>query len=128
LPLVKLFADEFDNEILLVSVPEGAESEQYTETMKQYLDGIAAGLDSDKTATRILLGGSGAARMILSFSESEKADLIVMATHGRGGAHRIEQLPLGSVPTRVIEKTTCPVLLVPVRRSTAGKNESYETI
>ncbi len=117
LPLVKLLADEFDNEVLLISVPEGAESENYAETMQQYLDGIAARLDSEKTQTKVLLGGSGPARTVLAFAESEQADLIVMATHGRGGKHRIEQLPLGSVPTRVIEKTTCPVLLVPVRQS-----------
>ena len=117
LPLVKLLADEFDNEVLLISVPEGAESENYEETMQQYLDGIAAGLNSEKTRTKVLLGGSGPARTVLSFAESERADLIVMATHGRGGAHRVEQLPLGSVPTRVIEKTNCPVLLVPVRQS-----------
>lgn len=117
LPLVKLLADEFDNEVLLVSVPEGAESENYAETMQQYLDGIAAKLDSEKTLTKVLLGGSGPARTILAFAESEQADLIVMATHGRGGKHRIEKLPLGSVPTRVIEKTKCPVLLVPVRQS-----------
>ena len=117
LPLVKLIADEFHNEVLLISVPEGAESENYAETMQQYLDGIAAGLDSEKTRTKALLGGSGPARTILAFAESENADLIVMATHGRGGAERVETLSLGSVSTRVIAKTKCPVLLVPVRQT-----------
>lgn len=120
LPLVKLLADTFENEVLLISVPEGAESESYGSTIEKYLDEIAAGLDSEKTRTKILLGGSGAARTILAFAESEHADLIVMATHGRGGAHRIEQLPLGSVPTRVIKKTKCPILLVPVRPASDG--------
>ena len=124
LPLVKLLADEFHNEVLLVSVPEGAESENYAETMQQYLDGIAARLDSEKTQTKVLLGGSGPARTILAFAESEQSDLIVMATHGRGGAHRVEQLPLGSVPTRVIEKTKCPVLLVPVRQISEISSEA----
>ncbi len=124
LPLVKLLADEFHNEVLLVSVPEGAESENYAQTMQQYLDGIAARLDSEKTQTKVLLGGSGPARTILAFAESEQSDLIVMATHGRGGAHRVEQLPLGSVPTRVIEKTKCPVLLVPVRQISEISSEA----
>ena len=119
LPFVKLLADTFDNEVLLVSVPEGAESENYQTTMQTYLDGIAANLDSAKTATKVLLGGSGPARTIVAFAEDERADLIVMATHGRGGAERREQLPLGSVPTRVIEKTKCPVLLIPARHSAA---------
>lgn len=117
LPFVKLLADKFDNEVLLVSVPEGSESDTLAATMEQYLSGIAAELDSEKTSTRVLLGGSGPSRTILSFAESEQADLIVMGTHGRGGQERIDYLPLGSVPTRVMEKTKCPVLLVPAKRN-----------
>jgi nucleotide-binding universal stress UspA family protein len=120
LPLVKLLADTFDNKMLLVSVPEGAESENYEATMQLYLSGIAAQLDSAKTATQVLLGGSGPARTIISFAEDEKADLIVMATHGRGGTERIKNLPLGSVPTRVIQKTKCPILLIPGRAVPQG--------
>ncbi len=66
LPTVKLLADKYDGEILLVSVPEGAESEDYAETMKQYLDNIAAKLESPITRTKVLLGGSGPARTILA--------------------------------------------------------------
>lgn len=117
LPVVKMLADFYDNEVLLVSVPEGAESENYQATMQRYLDDIARHLGSEKTQTKVLLGGSGPARTILAFAEEERADLIVMATHGRGGAHRAEHLALGSVPTRVIEKTFCPVLLVPAREA-----------
>jgi len=119
LPMVKTLADKFDGEVLFVSVPEGAESESYAATMQQYLDNIAAKLESPITRTRVLLGGSGPARTILAVAEEELADLIVMATHGRGGAGRIENLPLGSVATRVVEKTICPVLLIPVRQSAA---------
>ncbi len=116
LPMVKTLADKFDGEVLFVSVPEGAESENYSATMQQYLDGIAAKLESPITRTRVLLGGSGPARTILAVAEEMRADLIVMATHGRGGAQRIGNLPLGSVSTRVVEKTKCPVLLIPVRQ------------
>jgi nucleotide-binding universal stress UspA family protein len=117
LPVVKLLADKFDDEVLFVSVPEGAESENYAETMQQYLDNIAAKLESPITRTRVLLGGSGPARTILAVAEEEQADLIVMATHGRGGVSRIGNLPLGSVSTRVVAKTRCPVLLIPVRQT-----------
>ena len=119
LPMVKTLADKFDGEVLFVSVPEGAESESYAATMQQYLDNIAAKLESPITRTKVLLGGSGPARTILGIAEEERADLIVMATHGRGGAERIENLPLGSVSTRVAEKTICPVLLIPVRSQSA---------
>lgn len=116
LPLTKLLADTFDNEILLVSVPEGEESDQYSRSIQKYLDDIAALLESANTRTKVLLGGSGPARTILSHADSENADLIVLATHGRGGASRIDQLPLGSVPTRIITETKCPVLVVPIRQ------------
>ena len=123
LPFVKFLADRFDNEVLLVSVPEGAESENYAETMRHYLDSIAISLESPKTRTTVEFGGSGAARTILQIAESERADLIVMATHGRGGARRREQLPLGSVPTRIIEKTRRPILLVPMCQMPAAETE-----
>jgi nucleotide-binding universal stress UspA family protein len=113
LPFVRTLADGIDNEIFLVSVPEGAESEEYGATAKLYLDGIEDQLNSEKTATNVLFGGSGPARTILAFAESEHADLIVMATTGRGGLERDDRLSLGSVPTRVMEGTKCPVLLVP---------------
>lgn len=119
LPMVKTLADKFDGEVLFVSVPEGAESEGYGATMQQYLDNIAARLESPITRTKVLLGGSGPARTIIAVAEEERADLIVLATHGRGGAERIGKLPLGSVATRVVEKTICPVLLIPVRQSGA---------
>jgi len=46
---------------------------------------------------------------ILSFAKAQKADLIVMGTHGRRGYDR---LVLGSVTNRVMRRTPCPVLAV----------------
>jgi len=46
---------------------------------------------------------------ILAFAEAQKADLIVMGTHGRRG---FDRLMLGSVTERVMRKATCPVLAV----------------
>ena len=46
---------------------------------------------------------------ILSFAEAQKADLIVMGTHGRRGYDR---LMLGSVTDRVMRRAPCPVLTV----------------
>ncbi len=48
-------------------------------------------------------------REIVSKAEEEKADLIVMSTHGRTG---LEQIMLGSVTAKVVARATCPVLSI----------------
>ena len=46
---------------------------------------------------------------IVRKAEEEKADLIVMSTHGRTG---LEQVMVGSVTARVVARATCPVLSI----------------
>jgi nucleotide-binding universal stress UspA family protein len=46
---------------------------------------------------------------IVKIAEEERADLIVMGTHGRAG---LNHLLLGSVAERVVRLATCPVLTV----------------
>jgi nucleotide-binding universal stress UspA family protein len=46
---------------------------------------------------------------IVKKAEGEKADLIVMSTHGRTG---IEQIMLGSVTAKVVARASCPVLTI----------------
>ncbi|MGA2353310.1 MAG: universal stress protein [Terriglobales bacterium] len=46
---------------------------------------------------------------ILTFAEKQKAELIVMGTHGRRGYDR---LVIGSVTDRVMRRTSCPVLAI----------------
>ena len=50
------------------------------------------------------------AETILSASESERADIIVLGSHERG---RLGRLMLGSVSTRVSDEAHCEVLIVP---------------
>jgi nucleotide-binding universal stress UspA family protein len=61
---------------------------------------------------------------ILSFAQTQKADLIVMGTHGRRG---FDLLMLGSVTDRVMRKATCPVLVVrnPPHDSMAAGKEGH---
>src|ERR1700722_8045105 len=62
---------------------------------------------------------------ILSFAQVQKADLIVMGTHGRRG---FDRLMLGSVTDRVMRRATCPVLAVhkaPPDSVAAGKEWHY---
>ncbi|MGH9353464.1 MAG: universal stress protein [Terriglobia bacterium] len=46
---------------------------------------------------------------ILSFAQDQRADLIVMGTHGRRG---LDRLVMGSVTEHVLRKAPCPVLAV----------------
>jgi nucleotide-binding universal stress UspA family protein len=61
-----------------------------------------------------------AADSILSFAQAQKADGIVMGTHGQRGYDR---LMLGSVTDRVMRRASCPVLAVrnPPRELTADR-------
>ncbi len=44
---------------------------------------------------------------IIAFAKQEKADLIIIGTHG---AKRLEDVLLGSVARRVVKRAPCPVL------------------
>jgi nucleotide-binding universal stress UspA family protein len=46
---------------------------------------------------------------IVRKAEEEKADIIIMSTHGRTG---MEQLMVGSVTAKVVARATCPVLSI----------------
>ena len=56
-----------------------------------------------------ILTSSSVTDSLVSFASSNKADLIVMGTHGRGNYNR---LLLGSVSIGVSHKASCPVLLI----------------
>ena len=47
--------------------------------------------------------------MIVSAAEAERADMIVVGSHGRGAVGR---LFLGSVSEHVVRNAPCPVLVV----------------
>jgi len=116
LPYIFAFARRFQSEILLLSVPEGSESEAYHSTIRQYMEDVAAALINEGFETRVFIKGSGPARTILAVSEEENIDLIMIASHGRGGIERAAHVTIGSVADRVVQDTTCPVFLLPLKR------------
>jgi nucleotide-binding universal stress UspA family protein len=59
--------------------------------------------------TRIELRAGNAAQEIVALATDERADLIVIGTHGRGG---LDRALLGSVADRVIRQAPCHVLSV----------------
>lgn len=50
-----------------------------------------------------------AAEEILSISESENVDMVIMGTHGRAG---IDRILFGSVAEKVVKSAKCPVLTI----------------
>lgn len=62
-----------------------------------------------KAGVVVLMGE--AAEQIVDFAGSEKADLIIMASHGRSGFSR---WAMGSVAEKVFHGSTVPILLVKV--------------
>jgi len=49
---------------------------------------------------------------IINFAETNNVSLIVMSTHGRTG---MKHFLLGSVAERVVRRSPCPVMIVPVK-------------
>jgi nucleotide-binding universal stress UspA family protein len=77
---------------------------------QEYLRGIVKRLESEgsrRIEAHLWYGPPAAA--IVEVARAEKVDLIVMATHGRGG---LERLVLGSVAASVLRGTRVPVLIV----------------
>lgn len=125
LPWVQAFAIVSNAEMILLAVPEvpepalyGAMREAVEElreraelNSRRYIEGVAKQLQELGVNARPMVIGSRPATAILEVAEREHVDVIMLATHGRGG---MERLVLGSVADRVVHHALCPVFLVPV--------------
>ena len=73
------------------------------------LEKWAAAARAEGTAARTILLTGSAQDAIVKLATDERAELIVMGTHGRTGLNRAL---LGSVADRVVRLAPCPVLTV----------------
>lgn len=78
---------------------------------EDYLKSVADHLNDPAVTTHMADGDVG--NSILNYAEEWNADLIVMGTHSHSV---LEKLLMGSVATRVLEKTKVPVFMVPVKK------------
>jgi nucleotide-binding universal stress UspA family protein len=76
---------------------------------EKHLREVRDQLVAKNVRVRTLVGHGAAAEEIVAIAVREKADLIVIATHGSTG---FERLMFGSVAEKVVRLATCPVLTV----------------
>jgi nucleotide-binding universal stress UspA family protein len=98
---------EVGTAVRIVLVPDGDSS---AEVLGAYAERLAIEL-RPHGAVEVLVEGSGPSRTIVELSRN--ADLVVVASHGRGGLLRSDDVPLGSVPERLIGDLACSLLIVP---------------
>ena len=76
---------------------------------QRYINYVLSMAEKSGVKTASLLAKGRAFEQIVHSAKSLGTDLIVMGTYGRRGAERIL---IGSVAERVVEYSTCPVLVV----------------
>lgn len=74
-----------------------------------YLEGIAETFRSEGYTVVTDVSAMPAAEAILDYAESQHADLIAIATHGRSG---ISRFVFGSVTQKVVQTAPVPVLVI----------------
>jgi|SRR5690606_9701298 len=84
--------------------------EEMQKVTEEYLSSVAGHLNDPNIKTHLAEGEAG--RAILEYAEEWNADVIVMGTHSHSA---LEKLLMGTVASRVIEKTKIPVYLIPVK-------------
>jgi nucleotide-binding universal stress UspA family protein len=80
-----------------------------TEEAKQAMEKIRVSLASRPIETKTIMRQGLPAEKILETAQKMKVDLLVVGSHGRHGARKFL---LGSVSSKVVDYSTCPVLVV----------------
>ncbi len=83
--------------------------EKGRETAVAYLNEKQALLQQDGIACETIIGEGDEAGTIVDTAVEQKADMIVMTTHGRSGFSR---WMMGSVAERVLREAKCPIMVV----------------
>ncbi|MBC7545026.1 MAG: universal stress protein [Candidatus Sericytochromatia bacterium] len=95
-----------------IGIHRGKAEQEMSAEAQQVLDGMAAAAAEAGVPFERRTASGKPADLILSFAEADKADVIVIGSHG-GGA--LEHLLVGSVAESLIRSASVPVLVVPWR-------------
>lgn len=86
------------------------EVKKYKETIKKEITKLESESKNKKISlTAKIFVTDSIVKQILSFSKSQRIDLIVMGSHGKTG---LDKLILGSVANGIVQKSKIPVLIV----------------
>lgn len=131
LDVARDLAGRYGSEIVLVHavpvIPEGADilsetadEEDLIEQAQPRLTELADKLKQQGLQARAIIGeANDAGSEILRIAEAQKADLIVIATHGMT---ELRRLAFGSVTEKVVRTANCPVLVL--RKHAAAESDS----
>jgi nucleotide-binding universal stress UspA family protein len=104
---------------------EGKILEEVARSAAEYLDRVASELRARGRNVRTVIEERPPADAILHIAEQEKADLIVMSTHGRSGLSR---LVMGSIAESVLRHTARTIMFVkPERPAVTEAKEKPES-
>ncbi len=95
--------------VSVVSVCLPSHSDQRREEARLAVNRIASFMKKEGIQTETVLPEGRADAMIVDVANQKNADLIVIGSHGRTG---LERALLGSTTERVLNQTSCPVLVV----------------
>lgn len=118
--LPHLADDTFELELELIT-----KAETYLGEVKQTLAGPATvfQLPPGRIQTQVALGR--AASQLTELISRNKADLVIMTTHGRSGLAR---LAMGSVASEVIQHSTVPVVLISPDHTPKTETENQKAV
>ena len=96
-------------QVVFVGEPTSPAGQSARAWVEAALEDLVSEARAHGLEARAVLRTGVADEEIVALALDERADLIVIGTHGRGGMNR---LLLGSVADRVIRRAPCPVLIV----------------
>lgn len=101
---------------VIATTPLPLDISENIEIYEKRLDSLAQPLRASGLEVETLAFVGLAVDDILEQADKHKVDYILLGSHGRGALYHLFS---GSVVTGVLKRTTCPVIVVPVRKNAA---------
>jgi nucleotide-binding universal stress UspA family protein len=95
-----------------VALDLSALQREWTEGAREQLTALAARQQPKPEFLTTAVAAGAAAAEIVKYANDQKADLIVVGSHGHGF---VDRLLLGNVAERILRQAACPVMVVPHR-------------